>query len=271
MTILVIVLACVIVLTVPALAVAVVRLRRTQVQVQVLEARLATQLGPMAGRNPRALQAAGKVVRTVVDTATRVRQQGVGGMLVSSIDDLTRWALEERTLIRQIAGPDGTVTILFSDIEDSTALNESLGDERWVKLLGDHDRLVRSRVEHHGGRIVKSQGDGFMVVFPRPEDAVGAGVSIQQALDGARGRHLRRTPIRVRMGLHTGTAIERDGDWFGRNVAMAARVAAQAQGGQILVTEDVRQLLGDDVGLEPGPQVELKGLAGAHQLWAVAV
>ena len=112
-----------------------------------------------------------------------------------------------------------------------------------------------------------------MVVFTTPEDAVDASLGIQRALSAKRqrSRHLRRTPIRVRIGLHMGTTIERDGDYFGSNVAMAARVASLADGGEILVTGDVADALAerDDLHVIEEDTVELKGLPGEHQLWLV--
>ena len=80
----------------------------------------------------------------VVETATRVREGGISGLLVSSIEDIARWVTEDRATILRNAAPDGTVTIFFSDIEDSTIHNE-LGDDEWVRLLGDHDRIVREQ------------------------------------------------------------------------------------------------------------------------------
>ena len=170
-------------------------------------------------------------------------------------------------------GPDGTISILFSDIEDSTSLNDQLGDADWVKLLATHDKLVHACVEQHHGHIVKSQGDGFMIVFRTPADAVRAGIAIQDAFATSDHRRLKRTPIRVRVGIHVGTVVEREGDFFGTNVAMAARVAAQAEGGEILVSDDVRQALRDvdDIVLVDFREAELKGLPGTHRLWEVAV
>jgi class 3 adenylate cyclase len=194
-------------------------------------------------------------------------------MLLSSIDDFTRWALEDRTEIARVAGPDGTVTILFSDIENSTALNSELGDEAWVKLLADHDRLLHTYVDKHRGHVVKSQGDGYMVVFSTPELALAASLDIQRTLGRTRQRtrRMRRTPIRVRIGLHTGTAIEREGDYFGRNVAMAARVAAMADGGEILVSNEIAEALADAEGFRFTEEdtVEFKGIPGEHRLWSV--
>jgi adenylate cyclase len=224
-------------------------------------------------RGPRAMQAAGAAVKTVVETASRMREQGVRGMLLSSIDDLATWAAEDRNEIVRVAAPDGTVTMMFSDIENSTALNSELGDREWVKLLSAHDQLLKTYVDRHRGHVVKSQGDGYMVVFPHPELAIGASLGIQRALSATRqrSRRLRRTPIRVRIGLHTGTAIEREGDFFGRNVAMAARVAAMADGGEILVTGEIAEALTDakDYRFVEDDTVELKGLPGEHQLWRV--
>jgi class 3 adenylate cyclase len=121
--------------------------------------------------------------------------------------------------------------------------------------------------------VVKNQGDGYMVVFSAPELAVGAALDIQRALSAKRqrNRHLRRTPIRVRIGLHTGTAIEREGDYFGSNVAMAARVAALADGGETLVTDEIAQALAEapDLRFTEEDTVELRGLPGEHRLWLV--
>ena len=222
-------------------------------------------------RNPRAVQAAGKVVTKVVEAAARAREHGVGRMVLASIEDFTRWAAEQRTVIGRMASADGTVTILFSDIEGSTALNAGLGDARWVRVLAAHDELVETYVEKYRGLIVKTQGDGHMVVFSTPELAVRAATEIQRAF-GARWNHsreLRRTPIRVRIGLHTGTAIERDGDYLGQNVAMAARVATQAAGGEVLVTGAVADACADEFAFTPVGSVELKGFDGEHALWRV--
>jgi class 3 adenylate cyclase len=224
-------------------------------------------------RAVQAAQAAGFAVRTVVETASRLREQGVRSTLLSSLDDFTDWALENRSEIARVAGPDGRVTIFFSDIEGSTALNSELGDEQWVKLLASHDRLLHTYLDKHRGQIVKNQGDGYMVVFSAPELAVAAAMDIQRALSAKRqrNRRLRRTPIRVRIGLHTGTTIEREGDYFGSNVAMAARVAALADGGEILVTNGIAEALGErsDLRFTEEDTVELKGLPGEHTLWLV--
>lgn len=232
----------------------------------------ASAAGPLSGRE-RGARAVKAVMETAVESAVRLRTGGVTGLLAASIEDLTRWTTEDRSAIDSLMAGDGTVTILFSDIEDSTALNDRLGDQEWVSLLATHDKLVRACVKRHGGHLVKSQGDGFMIVFSHPAAAVRAGIDIQDAIGSGSHRKLRRTPIRVRVGIHAGTAIEKDGDYFGTNVAMAARVAAQADGGQILVSDDVRQALREveDIVLVDFREAELKGLPGTHRLWEVAL
>jgi adenylate cyclase len=168
-----------------------------------------------------------------------------------------------------VAGPDGTVTLLFSDIEDSTSLNEQLGDNGWVRLLDVHDELVHRLVDRERGHVVKSQGDGFMIAFGEPAAAVRVASGLQHQITGTRSRTLRRTPIKVRVGIHAGKVVARDGDYFGLNVAMAARVAAQAAGGEILVTDGVRESVEDVSFSLSADAVELKGIPGTHQLWSV--
>ena len=95
---------------------------------------------------------------TAVETVSRMREQGVRSTLLASIDDFTRWALEDRGEIARVAGPDGEVTIFFSDIENSTALNSELGDEEWVRLLAAHDKLLHTYVEKHRGHDGEEPG-----------------------------------------------------------------------------------------------------------------
>ena len=241
-----------------------VLLARSRRQVRRLREQLARSSRPTP-RSP-----AGLAMKAVAQTAARVRSHGVvGGLLMSSLDDFTRWLTEHRGEIAEVAAPDGTVTIFFSDIEGSTALNEQLGDERWVRVLEAHDVVVRRHVERRNGRIVKTQGDGFMVVFGDAADAASAALDVQSAVTHRPVRSLRRTAIRVRIGLHIGVVVARDGDYFGRNVAMAARVAAEAAGGEIVVSDEFRTALGELPGirLEPRGEVDLKGLADPHVLW----
>jgi adenylate cyclase len=206
-----------------------------------------------------------EAVKTMWQTANILRKDGFGAAVRSSIEDLADWAEVERPDLARLT-TSGKVVILFSDIEESTALNERIGDRAWVRLIGSHDKLVRRHVNKHSGHVVKSQGDGFMIAFAQPEEAVRCSVDVQHSL--------RRRPngIRVRIGIHMGKSVRRGDDLFGRNVAMAARVAAQADGGETLVSEVVRDAVSDhdDIAFDEGREVELKGFSGSHRLYAVA-
>jgi len=210
-----------------------------------------------------------EAVKTVWQTANLVRKEGFGAAVRSSIEDLADWAEVERPDLARIT-PDGRVVILFSDIEESTALNERIGDRAWVKLIAAHDKLVSDLVQRRSGHVVKSQGDGFMIAFARAEQAVRCGVDLQHALH-KNAKRKRHEEIRVRIGIHMGRSVRRGDDLFGRNVAMAARVAAQAVGGQILVSQPVRDALSgcDDIRFDEGREVELKGFSGSYRLFAV--
>jgi class 3 adenylate cyclase len=210
-----------------------------------------------------------EAVKTVWNTANLMRKEGFGAVVRGSIEDLADWAEVERPDLARVT-PDGRVVILFSDIEESTALNERIGDRAWVRLIGSHDKLVSGLVRQRSGHVVKSQGDGYMIAFARAEEAVQCGIDLQQALN----RNAKRKPhedIRVRIGVHMGRSVRRGDDLFGRNVAMAARVAAQAVGGQILVSQPVRDALSDRDGIrfDEGRDVELKGFSGSYRLFAV--
>jgi class 3 adenylate cyclase len=210
-----------------------------------------------------------EAVKTVWNTANLMRKEGFGAAVRSSIEDLADWAEVERPDLARVT-PDGRVVILFSDIEESTALNERIGDRAWVKLISSHDKLVQGLVQRRSGHVVKSQGDGFMIAFSRAEQAVRCGIDVQDALhqDAKRKPH---EEIRVRIGIHMGRSVRRGDDLFGRNVAMAARVAAAAVGGQILVSEPVRNALRDcdDIAFDDGREVELKGFSGSYRLFTV--
>jgi class 3 adenylate cyclase len=203
-----------------------------------------------------------EAVKTVWQTANILRKEGLGAAVRSNIEDLADWAAVERPDLARLA-PNGRVAIMFSDIEQSTALNERIGDRAWVRLIDRHDKTVSRLVKRHAGYVVKSQGDGFMIAFAQPEQAVWCSMDLQ--------RELAKRPngIRVRIGIHAGKSVRRGDDLFGRNVAMAARVAAAADGGEILVSESVRDAIGDDVTFDDGRDVELKGFSGTHRLYAV--
>ena len=211
-------------------------------------------------------------VRSVVGTAISIKDNGLGSTFRSSIDDLARWADVERPDLVRLAGADGQVAILFSDIEGSTALNHELGDRGWVQLLSKHDAIVTRAVGRHDGYVVKSQGDGFMVAFADAGSAVSAAADVQRRIARVRPGS-RLAGVAVRIGVHHGSAVHRDGDLFGRNVAYAARVAAQAEGGEVLVSDAVLEALTADDAEPPtvleSREAELKGVPGTQLVHAL--
>jgi predicted ATPase len=132
--------------------------------------------------------------------------------------------------------PTGTVTFLFTDVEGSTKLLHELGPEGYADALADHRRIVREAVTAHGGVEVDTQGDAFFVAFPTADGALAAANAASNAQ--AEG------PIRVRMGLHTGTPHLGDEGYVGADVHRAARIAAAGHGGQVLVSEATVTLVG---------------------------
>ena len=182
------------------------------------------------------------------------------------VDEMATIVSAERPSLTAAAAPDGTVTIMFSDIEGSTALNEQHGDVRWLELLQRHDRIVRKRVKANGGFEVKSQGDGFMIAFPSARRAIDCAQGIQRSIARELGGE-----VRLRIGLHTGEAIRRSDDFFGKNVVIAARIADRAEGGEILVSSVVKQLTesAGDIEFEDVGEVELAGLSGTHTVYRV--
>ena len=259
-------LAAAVVLLVRERALARARVEQLEAQVDQLESDLDAALRPPPPANP-----AERAVRRMIRTASRVRSHGITGLIQSTVEDLQTWANDDaRADILNMAASDGTVTLFFSDIEGSTSLNDRLGDATWVKVLAAHDRVLRNRIEQYRGQVVKTAGDGFMVAFRDAEAACRAALAVQRDLP--RETTLRRHgPIQVRMGVHTGQVVARDGDYFGRNVAMAARVADLAAGGEILASDAVREALDEDaaLALEELEPVELKGLAGQHVVWRI--
>jgi class 3 adenylate cyclase len=146
--------------------------------------------------------------------------------------------------------PGGTVTFVFTDIEGSTKLLQELGDG-FAQVARDHRRIVRDAFAARGGTEIDTQGDSFFFSFPRARDAVAAAVDAQRGLrdhDWPAG-----APVRVRMGLHTGEPNLGDEGYLGIDVVRAARISAAGHGGQILVSETTRALLGNE--LPAGVQV----------------
>jgi class 3 adenylate cyclase len=191
----------------------------------------------------------------------------VGLSLTTSVDKIERSVRHDRPDMRRASAPDGTVTIVFSDIESSTVLLDRLGDTGFLRMLAWHDRIVRDTAEEHRGFVVKSQGDGFMLAFPSAASALRASLVMRDRIDGG----FDALPIRIRAGLHSGEAIKHDDDFYGRTVVIAARISALALGGEILASDLVYALargLGTFRFGDPRTAT-LKGLDGSFDLHPV--
>jgi pimeloyl-ACP methyl ester carboxylesterase/plasmid stabilization system protein ParE len=153
-------------------------------------------------------------------------------------------------------------TVLFTDIVDSTKRAVELGDERWKELLGRHDAQVRRQLERFGGREVNTTGDGFLARFDGPARAIRCAIAIRDAL--------RSLGLEVRAGVHTGEVELRDDDISGIAVHIAARVAAAAGAGEVLVSRIVVDLVaGSGLSFATRGEHVLKGVAGEWGLFGV--
>lgn len=134
------------------------------------------------------------------------------------------------------------VTILFTDVEGSTSLTQRLGDAEARELLRSHERIVREALHAHGGKEVKTLGDGFLASFGSATHALESAIAMQEAFARLAKRDPQRA-IRVRIGINAGEPVMDEGDLFGAAVNLAARIAAHAEPGCILVSDVVRQLV----------------------------
>ena len=140
--------------------------------------------------------------------------------------------------------PGGTVTFAFTDIEDSTELLKRLGDG-YGDLLTAHRRIMRETFSARDGIEIDTQGDAFFYVFPRARDAIAAAVDAQRA--HATATWPQDVTVRVRMGLHTGEPAVHEEGYVGLDVVRAARICTEGRGGQILLSETTRALLGNEL------------------------
>src|SRR3990172_574442 len=147
-------------------------------------------------------------------------------------------------MTRMAAGlPEGTVTIIFTDVVGSTALRTGRGDASAHQVLQAHFDLVRREIERHSGQEVKTIGDSFMVAFGSARRALECAIAVQRALEEHRRQHPEQA-VHLRIGLNSGEVIQEQEDLFGAAVDAAARIKTKADGGQILVSETVRGLVG---------------------------
>jgi class 3 adenylate cyclase len=171
-------------------------------------------------------------------------QNGVGPIFRAAAEFLDEGTTASRTSPRAPQERGGFATILFTDVEGSTALTDHLGDKAARDVLREHEHTTREALNAHGGSEVKTMGDGFMASFGSATRAMECAIAIQRAFDHqGLGNAPGKPAVRVRIGLNAGEPIAEDDDLFGTAVIVAARIAAKAQGGEILVSDVVRQLV----------------------------
>ena len=192
----------------------------------------------------------------------------LGRALPTSLEELERIVQREQPDLSATFAADGTVTIVFTDIVDSTVMLGRLGDQAWLEVLRRHNAVIAAATTAHAGTVVEIQGDGSMLAFSSARQGVTCAIAIQREIQAAFDD--RSPPIRVRIGVHTGDALQEADHFYGTTVHYAARVASQARVGEVLVSSVVRELLsGSGIALTENRDAELKGLDGSHRLYAV--
>lgn len=160
------------------------------------------------------------------------------------------------------AGDRVLTTLLFTDIVGSTSIAERVGDHAWQDLLGRHNRLVRRELDRYRGREVATTGDGFLATFDSAARAVNCAAAIARAVEAV--------DLQIRAGVHTGEVEFIAGNVRGVTVHAAARIAALAAPGEVLVSSTTRELVsGSGLAFDDRGAHELKGLTGTRQLFAL--
>jgi class 3 adenylate cyclase len=180
---------------------------------------------------------------------------------------------EEAEAVAEPTEPSAFRTVLFTDVEGSTALTQRLGDAKAREVLREHERVVREALKSHGGSEFKTMGDGFMTSFSSATKALECAIAMQRAF--AEHNESAEEPIRVRIGLNAGEPIAEDdpdgrSDLHGTAVNLAARIAAEAKGGEILASNVVRELVaGKEFLFADRGEATLKGFDEPVRLYEV--
>jgi class 3 adenylate cyclase len=168
---------------------------------------------------------------------------------------------------RFAASPAAFRTILFTDLEAHTAMMHRLGDAKGREVLREHERISREALRAHGGTEVKTIGDSFMASFPSAQKAVECAIALQRAFEASECAGER---LRVRVGINAGEPIAEEDDLFGSSVILASRTKEKAAGGEIFVTDVVRQLVsGKGFAFTDRGEMEMKGFEEPVRLYEV--
>jgi adenylate cyclase len=164
-----------------------------------------------------------------------------------------------------MSSPDGAVTLMLSDIADADVAAQELGAARWDQLIRDHHLLVEQLVSRHDGQVAQWQGDGFLASFGSAHAGLHAALDLQRTFNAG------ASSLAIRVGLHSGFVMGNPEHMMGRNVVLAARIAGQAKGGEILVSSTAREYTETDPSFrfEEHGEYHFKGLLGEHVVYAV--
>ncbi len=184
--------------------------------------------------------------------------------LTSTLDELLRSMGDDTERRFRETYDEGTVTLVFTDIEDSTDLSSMLGDTNWADAIRWHDATISSIVAGHGGTVIKSLGDGAMLAFESTRLAARAAIAIQHAITADDAP----VALKIRIGIHIGDVVHTGDDLLGHAVNKAARIASSADGGQIVVSRVVHAMLSESNEFAFGTSIEaeLKGIPGLHEI-----
>lgn len=203
-----------------------------------------------------AAQIEGAELRVLDGSDTLPFHAGDFGPILDEVEDFLVGRRESVRSDRMLA------TVMFSDIVDSTSRAAAMGDERWLDLLAEHDRIVRGQLERFRGTEVRMTGDGCIATFDGPARAVSCGMAISSELSAI--------GLPVRIGIHTGEVEMRSGQIGGLGVHIASRVMDQAEVGGVLVSGTVKDLVvGSGLAFDPCGTFELKGVPGTWDLYTV--
>ena len=187
---------------------------------------------------------------------------------MTSIDVIAS-ALEPVTpALSRMSSPDGAVTLMLSDIADAGAAAEKLGPEPWEQLLSDHHLLVERIVASHDGQVVKFQDDGFLASFNSAHAGLHAAVDLQRTFVAGPAQ---QRSLAIRVGVHSGFVMGNPEQLMGRNVVLASRIAAQAKGGEVLLSSTAKEYTQTDpsFSFEEHGEYHFKGLLGEHVVYAL--
>ncbi|HYO45546.1 MAG TPA: nickel-binding protein [Gemmatimonadota bacterium] len=206
------------------------------------------------------LEAHGLVADRIIEVQDEVVEAFLGGSVDAGLG---------RMIAREGDADGGFRIVLFTDIEGSTSMTQRLGDAEAMKIIKAHDSLVHREIEARHGSVIKHTGDGTMAAFPAASAAIYAAMAIQKAFR-VHNQRLPERPIEVRIGMSAGEPVDEGKDLFGATVQLARRVCDAARGGQICVSNVVRELcLGKEIAFADLGEATLRGFDEPINLYEV--